>query len=315
MKKGLPKVTVAGAGFVGSTLAQRLVEKELAEIVLVDAVEGLAQGKALDLRQSAPLGHFEPRITGTNDYRDTADSDLIIITAGLARKPGMSRDDLLLKNAEIVASVVDSAVRHSKEAVLLVVTNPLDVMTYLAWKRSGFAPHRVLGMAGVLDSARYSAFVAEELGIPPKDVCAVVLGGHGDSMVPLPRLTTVNGTPVTRLLTREKIEAINQRTRDGGAEIVRLLKTGSAYYAPSASAALMAEAVLKDTGEILPSSVYLNGQYGIRGIFGGVPARLGREGVREVIELALLSDEREALRRSCLGVEENIKQMEMLFNR
>jgi len=305
----LPKVTVVGAGFVGATAAQRLVEKELAHVVLIDIAEGMPQGKALDMMESASVEHFDATIKGTNDYQDTTGSDLVIITAGLARKPGMSRDDLLFKNAEILSSIVDQIVSRSPNAVLLIVTNPLDVMTYLAWKRSGFEPKRVIGMAGVLDSARYNAFISMELGVSQKDVRAMVLGGHGDSMVPVPSISTVNGIPITQLISKERIEAINQRTRDGGAEIVKLLKTGSAYYAPSAAVVAMAEAILRDTGRVLPCCVYLNGEYGIKGVFGGVPVKLGAGGVKEILEVHLTSFELEALKKSCKDVEENVAKL------
>lgn len=309
MNPSLPKVTVVGAGFVGATAAQRLVEKELAHVVLIDIAEGMPQGKALDMMESASVEHFDATIKGTNDYQDTAGSDLVIITAGLARKPGMSRDDLLFKNAEILSSIVDQIASRSPNAVLLIVTNPLDVMTYLAWKRSGFEPKRVIGMAGVLDSARYNAFISMELGVSQKDVRAMVLGGHGDSMVPVPSISTVNGIPITQLISKERIEAINQRTRDGGAEIVKLLKTGSAYYAPSAAVVAMAEAILRDTGRVLPCCVYLNGEYGIKGVFGGVPVKLGAGGVKEILEVHLTPVELEALKKSCKDVEENVAKL------
>jgi malate dehydrogenase len=240
-----PKVTVVGAGFVGATTAQRIVEKGLADCVMIDIVEGLPQGKALDMMHSAPLQAFTGRIIGTNDYKDTQGSDLVIITAGLARKPGMSRDDLLFKNAEIVSQILDQIVPLSPQAVLVIVTNPLDVMTYLAWKRSRFEPRQVVGMSGLLDSARYATVIADELGVPLQEVKAMVLGSHGDSMVPLPRYSTWKGTAITQLVDKERLQAIHQKTRDMGAEIVRLLKTGSAFYAPSAACLTMAEAILK----------------------------------------------------------------------
>jgi malate dehydrogenase len=309
MNKGLPKVTVVGAGFVGATAAQRVIEKDLAHVVLIDVVEGMPQGKALDMMESASVENFDATITGTNDYKDTADSDLIIITAGLARKPGMSRDDLLLKNAEIMSGIVEQAAKFSKDAVLLIVTNPLDVMTYLAWKRSGFEAKKVIGMAGVLDSARYNAFIGMELGVSQKDIRAMVLGGHGDSMVPVPSQSTVNGISITQLISKERIETINQRTRDGGAEIVKLLKTGSAYYAPSAAVVAMAEAILRDTGRILPCCVHLSGEYGIKGLFGGVPVKLGAGGVKQIIEVKLNPEELAALKKSCQDVEENVAKI------
>ncbi len=309
MGKGFPKVTVVGAGFVGATTAQRIVEKDLANVVLVDVVEGLPQGKALDIMESASILGFDAEITGTNNYEDTANSDLVIVTAGLARKPGMSRDDLLIKNAEIITGITKEAARVSPDAILLMVTNPLDVMTYLAWKISGFDSRRVLGMAGVLDSARYNAFIGMELDVSQKDIRAMVLGGHGDSMVPVPNLSTVNGISITELISKENIASLNDRTRNGGAEIVKLLKTGSAYYAPSAACFAMTEAILRDTGRLLPSCVYLDGQYGIKGIYGGVPARLGAEGVKEIIEIKLSGDESKALKKSCQDVETNIKKI------
>lgn len=304
-----PKVTVVGAGFVGATTAQRLVEKEIADVVLIDVVEGLPQGKALDMMESAPVEGFATTITGTNDYKETKGSDLIIITAGLARKPGMSRDDLLMKNAEIVGGIVDRCVEQSPDSIILLVTNPLDVMTYLAWKKSGFKHAKVLGMAGELDSARYAYFISHELQCPPRDVKAMVLGGHGDEMVPVPEHTTVKGEPITKLLSKEVVDAINQRTRDGGAEIVKLLKTGSAYYAPSSSVVRMARSILQDRHDVIPSCVYLTGQYGIKDTYCGVPARLGKQGVAEVIELKLNSDELKALQTSAEHVRENCAKL------
>jgi malate dehydrogenase len=304
-----PKVTVIGAGFVGATAAQRIAEKELADVVLTDVIEGLPQGKALDMAESAPLEHFDARIQGTNDYELTRGSDVIVVTAGLARKPGMSRDDLLFKNAEIISGIIREASSRSPEAVIIMVTNPLDVMTHLAWKRSGFEAHRVLGMAGVLDSARYSYFIAEELGVSPKDVRAMVLGGHGDSMVPLPRQSTVNGIPISQLIPKARIEAINQRTRDGGAEIVNLLKSGSAFYAPSSAVTVMVEGILRDTGRILPCCAYLRGEYGLKDVYCGVPVKLGTRGVAEVIELELDAEDLASLRASADSVRENVAKL------
>ena len=306
-----PKVTVVGAGFVGATCAQRILEKELADVVLIDVVEGMPQGKALDMMESAPVEQFDTAILGTNSYSDTKNSDVVVITAGLARKPGMSRDDLLAKNAEIVGGIVTEIVRYSPNTVLIIVTNPLDVMSYLAWKKSGFESKRVIGMAGVLDSSRYAYFIALELGVSSKDVRAMVLGGHGDSMVPLPEFSTVNGVPITQLISKEKIQAINQRTRDGGIEIVNLLKTGSAYYAPSSSAAAMVEAVLLDSGRILPCCVYLEGPYGISGTYCGVPASLGTGGVKKVIELKIEPSDLQALQKSATEVKENIQKLKL----
>ncbi|HTL46823.1 MAG TPA: malate dehydrogenase [Verrucomicrobiae bacterium] len=300
-----PKVTVVGAGFVGATTAQRIVEKDIADVVLIDVVEGLPQGKALDMMESAPVEGFSAKIIGTNSYDDTKNSDVIVITAGLARKPGMSRDDLLFKNAEIVGGIVTEAARRSPNAIIITVTNPLDVMTYLAWKKSGFDSKRVFGMAGELDSARYAYFIADELKCVPAEVSALVLGGHGDEMVPVPRYTTVRGIPITELIAKDKIEAINQRTRDGGAEIVKYLKTGSAFYAPSSSVVRMVRSVLQDRGDVIPSCVYLNGQYGVKDTYCGVPARLGRSGVQQVVELKLAPEELKALQVSADHVREN----------
>jgi malate dehydrogenase len=306
-----PRVTVVGAGFVGATTAQRILEKEIANVVLVDIIEGLPQGKALDMMQSAPIEGFKTKITGTNAYEDTKGSDLIIITAGLARKPGMSRDDLLFKNAEIVSGIVTECVKYSPKSILLVVTNPLDVMTYLAWKKSGFPTERVLGMAGALDSARHAYFLAEELKYFPSEVEPMVLGGHGDEMVPVSKHTKAKGKSITALLKPDKIEAINQRTRNGGAEIVAFLKTGSAFYAPSSSVVRMVRAILEDKHEIIPSCVYLTGQYGIKDVYCGVPAKLGRKGVEEVVEIDLAPEELAALKRSAEHVRENCAKLSL----
>ena len=305
------KVTVVGAGFVGATTAQRLVEKEIADVVLVDIVDGLAQGKALDMMESAPVEGFSSKIVGTTRYEDTAGSDVIVITAGLARKPGMSRDDLLFKNAEIVGGIVTECARYSPEAVIVMVTNPLDVMTWLAQKKSGFPAERVIGMAGELDSARYVYFLAEATGASPKEVKAIVLGGHGDQMVPVPQHATVRGKPITELLDAAKIEAINQRARDGGAEIVKLLKTGSAFYAPSSSAVKMVRAILQDTGEVIPSCVYLKGQYGLQEVYCGVPVRLGRGGAKQVVELPITEDQKKALQASAEDVRQNFSKLKI----
>lgn len=309
MKKA--KVTVVGAGFVGATAAQRLVEKEIADVVLVDIVDGLPQGKALDMMESASVEGFSSKIVGTNRYEDTAGSDVIVITAGLARKPGMSRDDLLFKNAEIVGGIVDECAKYSPEAVIVMVTNPLDVMTWLAQKRSGFPAERVIGMAGELDSARYAYFLAEATRCLPKDVKAIVLGGHGDQMVPVPQHATVRGNPVTELLDAATIEAINQRARDGGAEIVKLLKTGSAFYAPSSSAVKMVRAILQDTGEVIPACVYLKGQYGLNEVYCGVPVKLGRGGVKQVVEILITEEQRKALRASAEDVRQNFLKLKI----
>ncbi|MBN2189892.1 MAG: malate dehydrogenase, partial [Candidatus Aureabacteria bacterium] len=268
------KITVVGAGFVGTACAKRIIEKNLADVTLMDIVEGLPQGKALDLMQSAAIEGFSKKIRGTNDYKDTQNSDIVIITAGSARKPGMSRDDLFKINSGIISDVVARISEFSRQSIIIMVTNPLDAMTYLAFKTSGFPPHRVLGMAGILDSARYSYFISEKLGCMPSEVSSTVLGGHGDTMVPMPRLSKIKGKPLTKLLSADEINGINERTQNGGAEIVKLLKTGSAYYAPSSSAVKMAEHILKDINEIIPCSVYLNGEYGLRDIYFGVPVRL-----------------------------------------
>ncbi|OGW78522.1 MAG: malate dehydrogenase [Omnitrophica bacterium GWA2_52_8] len=306
-----PKVTVVGAGFVGATTAQRLVEKEIADVVLIDVVEGLAQGKALDMMESAPIEGFKTKITGTNNYTDTQNSDVVVITAGLARKPGMSRDDLLFKNAEIVGGIVTECAKHSPKAIMVVVTNPLDVMVYLAWKKSGFDNRRVFGMAGELDSARYAYFISEAAGCFPHEVQAMVLGGHGDEMVPVEQATTVKGKPITQILKKEQIEIINQRTRDGGAEIVKYLKTGSAFYAPSSSVVRMVRSILEDRNEVIASCVYVNGPYGLKDIYCGVPAKLGRKGVTEVVELELTPQQAAALKTSAEHVLENCNKLSL----
>ena len=303
------KVTVVGAGFVGSTCARRIVERDLADVALIDIVEGLPQGKALDLMESAPVLGFNSKIIGTNDYKNTADSDVVVVTAGLARKPGMSRDDLLKANAGIVSQIVKGIVEFSPDAVLLIVTNPLDVMSYLAYKVSGFDSKKVIGMAGILDSARYRYFISEALAVLPGEVEAMVLGGHGDLMVPLPGYSTVNNKPLGELLSQEKISQINERTKKGGAEIVSLLKTGSAYYAPSASAVRMVENILLDNDEVLPCSVYLNGEYGIEDVYCGVAVRLCSFGLKEIIELKLSQQEKESLKASSEAIKENIKKV------
>jgi len=297
------RVTIVGSGFVGATAAMRVVQKGLADdVVMIDIVEGLPQGLALDMRESAPLEGFEPNVRGTNDYADTAGSDVVVITAGLPRQPGMSRMDLLDKNAGILRAVVGSVVEHSPDAILIVVTNPLDEMTFLASELSGFPRHRVMGMAGVLDSARLRYFVAEKVGAPPAEVEAMTLGSHGESMVPLPRHATVAGKPLTELVDDATLESLYQRTRDGGAEIVGLLKKGSAYYAPSASVAQMVNAVAGDTKEVLPVCAWCTGQYGIEGVYVGVPARLGSSGVEEIVELDLNEGELSALREAAEGI-------------
>ncbi len=296
------KVTVVGAGHVGATLVQRIAERELADVAMVDILGDLAKGKALDMMESAPVLGFNGRIEGGDDYALTAGSDICVVTAGLARKPGMSRDDLRSKNAEIVQGVVEQLVAHSPETILIIVTNPLDAMCEVARRVSGFDRSRVFGMAGVLDSARMRCFIAAELGVSVEDVDAFVLGGHGDTMVPLPRFATVNGVPLPSLLAADRIEAINDRTRNGGIEIVNLLKTGSAYYAPSAAAAEMVEAILLDKKKILPCAAYLEGEYGVEGLFVGVPVKLGRKGLEEVVELELEEEEKAGLARSVEAV-------------
>jgi malate dehydrogenase len=298
------KVSIVGSGNVGATAAQRIADRELADIVLIDIIEGVPQGKALDLLQSGPVEGYDSQIVGTNDYKDTANSDIVIITAGLPRRPGMSRDDLLMKNYEIVKDVTEQVVKYSPQSILIVVSNPLDAMVQTAFKVSGFPKQRVMGMAGVLDSARFRTFIAMELNVSVENVQAFVLGGHGDTMVPLPRYSTVAGIPITELITQERIDALVKRTRDGGAEIVGLLKTGSAYYAPSASTVEMVEAIFKDKKKILPCAAYLEGEYGIRGYYVGVPAKLGKGGVEEIIQIKLTPEENAALRRSADAVKE-----------
>ena len=303
------KVTVVGAGHVGATTAQRIAEADLADVVLVDILGDLARGKALDMMESAPVLGFNASIEGGDDYDPTAGSDICVVTAGLARKPGMSRDDLLAKNAEIVGEVVDELVERSPETILILVTNPLDAMCEVARRRSGFPRQRVFGMAGVLDSARMRYFLAAELDASVEDVDAFVLGGHGDSMVPVSRYATVNGIPITDLLSAERIEAINQRTRDGGIEIVNYYKEGSAYYAPSAAVLDMVASILRDKKKILPCAVLLEGEYDIEDLFIGVPVRLGRGGVEEVVEVELSEAEREALGRSAEAVRELVDKL------
>ncbi len=306
------KATVIGAGNVGATVAQRLAEKDLCDVVLVDIVEGIPQGKALDLAQAAPVEGHDARLTGTNAYDETAGSDLIVVTAGIPRKPGMSRDDLLATNRAIVGSVTREAASRSPGAILIVVSNPLDAMCHVAYEASGFPKSRVLGMAGVLDAARFRAFIARELDVSVENIHATVLGGHGDTMVPLPRYTTVAGVPLTEILPPERIEALVARTRSGGAEIVGLLKTGSAYYAPASAAVEMAESILRDRKKILPCSVLLEGEYDIRGLFVGVPVKLGRRGVEEIVSLQLLKREWEELQRSAASVRELVEAMARL---
>jgi malate dehydrogenase len=298
------KVTVIGAGNVGATAAQRLAEKELCDVVLVDIIEGVPQGKALDLAEAAPIESHDAHLVGTNAYDASAGSDIVIITAGIPRKPGMSRDDLLSTNAGIVKKVTQEVASRSPNATLIIVSNPLDAMCHVAFDASRFPKQRVIGMAGVLDSARFRAFIAMELNVSVANTHAFVLGGHGDTMVPLPRYSSVAGIPITELMTPERIEALVQRTRNGGAEIVSLLKTGSAYYAPASAAVEMAESILKDKKKILPCAAYLEGEYGIKGLFIGVPVKLGAKGVEQVYEIKLTAEESTALHKSAAAVQE-----------
>ncbi len=296
------KITVIGAGNVGATTAQRLAEKEFGDIVLVDIVEGLPQGKGLDLMEASPIYNYNCKIIGTNSYEETDNSDLVVITSGLPRKPGMSRDDLVKVNADIVKSVVAQVVEKSQDAILIVVSNPLDVMTYVAYKVSKFPRERVIGMAGVLDTSRMRTFIAMELNVSVENVHTFVLGGHGDTMVPLARYTTVAGIPVTELIPKDKLDAIVKRTRDGGAEIVSLLKTGSAFYAPAASIVEMIDAIVKDKKKILPCTVLCNGEYGFDDIFIGLPVKLGKKGLEQIIEIKLNEEESDALKKSADAV-------------
>ncbi|MCJ7807115.1 MAG: malate dehydrogenase [Dehalococcoidia bacterium] len=305
------KVTVVGAGNVGASCAQRVAEKGYADVVLVDIIEGMPQGKALDILQSGPILNFDSAIIGTNVYEETADSNIVIITSGIARKPGMSRDDLILTNMKIIREVTENIVKHSPNCMIIMVTNPLDAMTQLALHTSKFPKNRVMGQSGILDSSRFRTFIAMELGVSVDDVFACLLGGHGDTMLAIPRLTTVGGIPITDLLPKDTIDAIVERTVKGGAEIVSLLKTGSAYYAPSAATVQMVEAILFDKKKILPCSAYLEGEYGITGAYVGVPAKLGSNGVEQVIQLKLTEEESAALRRSADAVLELVKIMKL----
>ncbi len=304
------KITIIGAGNVGATTAQRIIDNELAnELVLVDIIEGIPQGKGLDMYESTPITGVDVKVIGTNGYEETANSDIVIITAGVARKPGMSREDLLNTNFGIVKEATLKSIEKSPNAIIIVVTNPLDVMAYTAWRVSGFERHRVIGMAGVLDTARFRTFIAMELNVSVEDVYAFVLGGHGDDMVPLVRYTTVAGIPISELLPKEKIEQLVKRTREGGAEIVSYLKTGSAYYAPSAAIVEMVESIVKDKKRILPCSVLLQGEYGLNDVFVGVPVKLGRKGVEEIIELKLTDEEKQALYASASRVKSIIDSL------
>ncbi len=298
------KVTVIGAGNVGATAAQRLAEKQLCDVVLVDIVEGVPQGKALDLNEAAPIEKHDSHLTGANGYEETAGSDIVIITAGIPRKPGMSRDDLISTNAGIVKAVTQEVATRSPEAILIIVSNPLDAMCHVAFDASGFPKERVIGMAGVLDSARFRAFISMELNVSVENTHAFVLGGHGDTMVPLPRYSTVAGIPITELMAPDRIDALVDRTRNGGAEIVALLKTGSAYYAPASAAVEMAESILKDKKKILPCAAYLQGEYGQQDLFIGVPVKLGAKGIEDIIEITLTDEEKQALQKSADAVQE-----------
>ncbi len=306
------KVTVIGAGNVGATAAQRLAEKQLCDVVLVDIAQGLPQGKALDLSEAAPIEKHDAKIEGANEYESSKDSDIVIITAGIPRKPGMSRDDLINTNMKIMKDVTENVVKHSPNAIIIIVSNPLDAMCHVAFDASGFPKNRVIGMAGVLDSARFRTFIARELDVSVENTHAFVLGGHGDTMVPLPRYSTVAGIPLTELLPADKIEELVQRTRDGGAEIVGLLKTGSAFYAPASAAVEMAEAILKDTKKILPCAALLKGEYGINDLFIGVPVKLGANGIEDIIQIKLTDKEQQALNKSADAVQELVDTLKKL---
>ena len=313
MSSARKKITVVGAGQVGSTVAQLTAYKNLGDVVIIDIVEGVPQGKALDLQESSCLQVFDSLVTGTNDYKDTANSDIVVITAGLPRKPGMSREDLLATNAKIVQSVTEQIMKHSRDPIIIVVSNPLDAMVYMAKKTSNLPKNKIIGMAGVLDSARLQTFVSLELGCSLIDVDAMVLGGHGDSMVPLPRYTSVSGISITELMTSEQIERVVERTRKGGAEIVSLLKTGSAFYAPGASVVKMVEAILQDKRRILPCTAYLEGEYGWNGIFFGVPVMMGVHGIEKVIELELTDEEKVALDKSAQDVKKTCEEIDAII--
>ena len=301
------KVTVVGSGNVGATAARSIADKELADVVILDILEGVPQGKGLDMLEACPVEGSDARVLGTNDYADTADSDIVVITAGLARKPGMSRDDLLMKNSEIIKSVTEQVMTHSPNCIILPVTNPLDAMAQVVYRVSGLSRERVIGMAGVLDSARMRAFIAQELNVSVENTHAFVLGGHGDTMVPLPRYSTVAGIPITELMDADRVDAIVKRTAQGGAEIVKLLGTGSAYYAPGSAIVEMVEAVLKDKKKILPCSVFLQGEYGIHDVFVGVPVKLGERGFEEIVQITLTPEEDAALKRSAAAVRELVQ--------
>ncbi|WP_066424379.1 malate dehydrogenase [Anabaena sp. 4-3] len=309
----LPRVSIIGAGRVGSTLAQRIAEKNLADVVLLDIVQGMPQGLALDLLEARGIELHNREIIGTNDYTDTAGSQIVIITAGLPRKPGMSRDDLLKTNAKIVVEAAKQAIAYSPDAILIIVTNPLDVMTYLAWEATGLPRHRIMGMAGVLDSARFETFIALELGVLPADVKAMVLGSHGDLMVPLSRYATVNGIPITELLDADTIERLVERTRNGGAEIVELIQTGGAFFAPASATSVMVESIVLNQSRLLPVATYLQGEYGLKDVVIGVPCRLGAAGIESILELNLSESEREALHISAESVRKNIARSQEIL--
>src|SRR5688572_13717958 len=300
------KVTVVGAGNVGANCAVRIADKELADVVLVDVVEGVPQGKGLDLLQSGPIEGYDVKVSGANDYEPTANSDIVVITAGFPRKPGMSRDDLLLANYEVVRTATEQAVKYSPNCILILVTNTLDAMCWTAFQVSKFSKNRVIGMAGVLDTARYRTFIGKELGVSVENVTAMVMGGHGDTMVPLVRLTAVSGIPLSELLDQATIDRLVQRTRDGGAEIVKYLKTGSAYYAPSAATVEMVESILKDKKKVLPCAAYLDGEYGVKGLFVGVPVKLGSRGIEQIYQIKLFPEEQQMLDKSAAAVKELI---------
>ena len=311
----MKKITVVGAGNVGATTAQRIAEKQLSEeVVLIDILDGIPQGKALDISESSPTELFDTKVTGTNDYKDTANSGVVVITAGLSRKPGMSRDDLLTANAKIVKSVTEKIIEYSPQAIIIVVSNPLDIMSYVSLKVSGFEKNRVIGMAGILDSSRFRSFIANELNVSVNDVQAMVLGGHGDSMVPLIRYSAVNGIPLSELMHEDKIEKLINRTKNGGIEIVNYLKTGSAYYAPSSAAVEMVESIVKNKNRIFPCSAWLEGEYNLEKVFCGVPVKLGSSGIEQILELKLTSNELSLLKKSAEGVKSGIKKInELLF--
>ena len=305
------KITVVGAGFVGSTLVQRLAERDYADVVMYDIIPNMPQGKALDLLQAGPVLGYDSLVVGTNEYADTENSDIVVITSGFPRKPGMTRDDLVKKNQEIVSQVTREVVKHSPDCIIIMVTNPLDAMAQLAYHTSGFPRERVIGMAGVLDTSRFRTFIAQELNVSVRDVQAYVLGGHGDTMIPLSRMCTVAGVPISELISAERIEQIVQRTRDGGAEIVKLLGTGSAYFAPSASVLQMVDSILLDKNMIMPCAVYLQGEYGIDGLFVGVPVKLGAQGLEQIVEIELTQDEQSLLQKSAHAVKELVDVMGM----